>query len=86
MAESCAEHLLSLLPILGCLNAQRKKTQHALSGLIKEAQTCPEHPMHATVRAMLSLPGLGVLNRDVAELYCTTERRGNRFMQQGAWR
>jgi transposase len=58
--ESCAEHLLSLLPILECLNAQRKKTLHALSALIKEAQTCPEHPMHATVRGMLSLPGLGI--------------------------
>ncbi len=58
--ESCAEHVLSLLPVLQCLNTQRKKVLHALCAVIKEVQMCPDHPLHATLRAMLSLPGLGI--------------------------
>jgi transposase len=45
---------------LQCLNMRRKNVLHALSVVIKEAQVCTDHPMHTTVRAMLSLPGLGI--------------------------
>lgn len=38
-----------------------KKVLHALSAVIKDIQARPDHPTHSIVRAMLSLPGLGLL-------------------------
>lgn len=81
--ESCAEHALLLLPVLRCLHAQRKQIVHTMSELIENVVSCPEDPNHATVRAMLSIPGIGVqiattLLAEASHLLAAKDRAGLR--------
>ena len=59
-AESAAEHVCVLLPLLNAFQEQRKRVDHTLEKLLADAQHDEHLEEHTTVNLLLSLPGIGV--------------------------
>jgi transposase len=59
-AESIAEHVCSLVPLLLAFREQRTKITETMNELLEQAQQDHQHQEHATVTILLSLPGVGL--------------------------
>jgi transposase len=82
-AESIAEHVSVLVPLLQAFREQRKKVARTLEELLAEGQRDERLEEHTTVNLLLSLPGVGVTvattllseaGRALAELDCESLR------------
>jgi transposase len=59
-AESIAEHVCVLLPLLQGFREQRKRVTQSMNDLLEQARHDDKLQEHTTVRLLLSLPGVGL--------------------------